>query len=266
MTEIDSPVVPGPGVASYRRVIPAELGTVERNALARRLYAVHSRIFAGVTYDQFVSHVIDPPAENTIIQLFVSASGDIIGYCAVHRYRRTVAGRDALVLRAEAGLLPEYRGRGATYGFGIRRAIAEKLRHPTTTIYYLGTLVHISSYHLFCKYFPVLFPSPRQDHTPQVEAIAVELADSFPDPAVTPHDPLIRDVGWVTIESPNESRLNQRDDRPDVTFFKARNPGYVKGHGLVVVVPITFGNVLIALMRRLSEVVRIKTGRRKPDL
>ena len=257
--------MPGPGVASYRLVVPSRLGKSAQDTLARKLYAVHCRIFSGVTYDQFVSHVIEPPAETTVIQLFVSAGEDIIGYCAVHRYRRTVAGREALVLRAEAGLLPDYRGRGATYGFGIQRAIAEKLRHPTTPIYYLGTLVHASSYHLFCKYFPVLFPSPSQDHTAQDEAIAIELAESFADPAVTPDDPLVREVGWITIETQGERKLNTRDDRPDVVFFKARNPGYIKGHGLVVVVPITFGNVLVALLRRLTEVLRIKTGRRKPD-
>jgi hypothetical protein len=266
MTPIDASPQPKPRIAGYRLVVPSRLDGGARALLAKRLYAVHCRIFSGVTYEQFLSHVVEPLAQTTVIQLFLSSSGETIGYCAVHLYQRTVNARDALVLRAEAGLLPEYRGRGATYGFGIRCAMAEKLRHPATPIYYLGTLVHTSSYHLFCKYFPIVFPSFKGDSTAVSRDIALELADSFPDPAVDPGDPLVRDVGWVTIETRTEKELNLRGDRPDVAFFKTRNPGYTKGHGLVVVVPITFRNVMTALFRRFMELVVVKIGRRKPDL
>ena len=42
----------------------------------------------------------------------------------------------------------------------------------------------------------------------------------------------------MTIETDAEKSLNRRGDRSDVRFFKARNPGYPQGHGLVVVVPV----------------------------
>ncbi|MEW9919191.1 hypothetical protein AB2B41_06230 [Marimonas sp. MJW-29] len=253
-------------IAGARLEVPAKLSETDRAALAQSLYAVHERIFSGVTHTQFCDHVIDPPARSTVIQLFLSERGETVGYCAVHLFKRTVQGREALVLRAEAGLLPEYRGRGATYGFGIRCAMAEKFRHPFTPIYYLGTLVHTSSYHLFCKYFPVVFPPASGSAAPASSELAQELADSFPDPAVTPDDPLIRDVGWVTIESRQEERLNRGQDRADVAFFKARNPGYTRGHGLVVVVPLTFRNVIAALFRRLKELAWLAIRRKKADL
>ena len=210
--------------------------------------------------------MVDAPAESTAIQLYLASDGQIIGYCAFHRYRRRVQGRSAIVLRAEAGLMPEYRGRGATFGFGIIRAAAEKLRHPFTPIYYLGTLVHTSSYHLFCKYFPQVFPDPARETQNDMREIARELIDSFPDPPVSEADPFVRRVGWVTIESPREKALNRRHDRRDVEFFKARNPGYTEGNGLVVVVPITVGNVSAALLSRLHEVVLIAFGRRQAEL
>lgn len=256
----------GGRVAGRRLVDPARLSEAERAALADELYAVHRRIFAGVSADGFRRHVIEPPAETTVIQLYTGADGEVIGYCAMHRFRRRVLGRDAIVLRAEAGLLPAYRGRGVTYGFGILRALREKLRHPFTPVWYLGTLVHASSYHLLCKYFPLVWPRPGREAPGRMQQAARTLADSFPDPPVTPADPFIRRVGWITVESPQETALNRRGDRADVRFFKARNPGYAQGHGLVVVVPMSFRNIALAFLARLFERTLVALRRRHPEL
>lgn len=253
-------------IAGRRDIEPAGLSAPERAALSRRLYEVHRRIFSGVSARKFHDHVIEPPADTTRIRLFLAADDAIIGYCAIHRYWRWVQRRRVIVLRAEAGLMPEYRGRGATYTFGIIRAVREKLTHPATPVYYLGTLVHPSSYHLFCKYFPRVYPHPGIETPPKLMDIARELIDSFPDPAVAASDPFVRDVGWTTIETPQETTLNRRRDRPDVAFFRGRNPGYTQGHGLVVIVPITIGNVAAALLSRLRELGLIALGRRKAHL
>ena len=253
-------------IAGRRLVAPAQMQETERADLARALYEVHRKIFSGVSAEEFRCHVVDPPAEHTVIQLYTGADGRIVGYCAFHRFRRHVLGRNAIVLRAEAGLLPQYRGRGMTYGFGAIRALREKLKHPFTPVYYLGTLVHPSSYHLFCKYFPLVYPHPGLDTPSHMRDAALELADSFTDPAVSEADPFVRDVGWVTIESQQEKALKQRADRADVQFFKARNPGFTTGHGLVVVLPMTFGNIAASMLARLREQVVHALTRRGPEL
>ena len=253
MTEKTDAAEVAPRISGRQIILPARLSEPGRDALSHQLYEVHRKIFAGVSAEEFRRHVVDAPAEVTAIQLYLAGDGQIIGYCAYHRFRRKVQGRSTIVLRAEAGLLPEYRGRGAAYGFGIIRAVAEKIRHPFTPIYYLGTLVHASSYHLFCKYFSQVFPHPVHETPAGIREITRELIDGFPDPPVSESDPFVRDVGWVTIETPQERELNRRGDRVDVQYFKARNPGYAKGHGLVVVVPITVSNLVAALLSRLRE-------------
>nr|WP_253285880.1 MULTISPECIES: hypothetical protein [unclassified Ruegeria] len=253
-------------IVRSRIVVPTQLSASERRTLSHKLYSVHQKIFAGVSAEEFHQHVIEPPAETTSIQLYCAADQRVIGYCAVHRYRRQVHGRGAIVLRAEAGLEPGFRGRGATYGFGIVRALTEKLSHPFTPVYYLGTLVHTSSYHLFCKYFRRIFPHPDIKQPADIQEIARQLIESFSDPAVRPEDPFVRDVGWVTIETPQEKRLNEQLDPSDVQFFKRRNPGFTKGHGLVVLVPMTWVNLLGALLSLLYERARIASGLHKPDL
>lgn len=183
----------------------------------------------------------------------------------MHTYARAVRGRPALVLRGETGLLPDYRGRGASYGFGMAYAFMEKLRHPFTPVYYLGTLVHPSSYHLFYKYFPTVYPLPAKTFPTRQRALAIELIESFPDLPVAPSDLLVRDVGWITVETSQGRKLILESHRPDVQLFVTRNPGYPQGHGMVVVAPISFGNIVAAIFRRLREVLlallRIKSPR-----
>lgn len=249
-----------------RIVAPTQLSDTERQKLSDQLYSVHQKIFAGVSAEEFRRHVIEPPAEATSIQLYCAADQSVIGYCAVHRYRRQVNGRNAIVLRAEAGLMPEFRRRGATYGFGIVGAFIEKISHPFTPVYYLGTLVHPSSYHLFCKYFSRVYPHPDIEMPTDIQEIARQLIESFPDPAVLPADPFVRDVGWVTIETPQEKYLNEQVDPLDVQFFKFRNPGFSRGHGLVVLIPLTLRNLTGALISRLYERTLIALGRHKPQL
>lgn len=255
-----------PRMTRGRVIRPDGMSQQDRAALTEDLYAVHRRIFSGVSEEDFSRHVIAPPAQATWIQPFVSTSGQMIGYCAVHRYLRRLGPRAVIVLRAEAGLMPEYRGRGAIYGFGIVRAVTERLTHPFTPVYYLGTLVHPSSYHLFLKYFPTVFPDPSQKAQGDLAEKALALIETFPDPAADPADPFVRSVGWTTIETPQERALNGRRDRPDVAYFRKRNPGYPVGHGLVVLVPMTWGNLVAALLVRLRDHIVQATSRRPEPL
>lgn len=67
------------------------------------------------------------------------------------------------------------------------------------------------------------------------------MADLYDVRPVDPGDPLIRDVGWSTRQA---RAFWEKAKDPDIVYFRERNPGYPQGHGLLVLVPITFGNLL----------------------
>ena len=241
-------------------VEPDRLPRPERDAFLKDLYAVHSLIFSGISEEEFNHHVVESPAVRTLIQVYSGRGGGIVGYCAFHKFVRSVQGRDVIVIRAEAGLLPDYRGHGVAHWFGMVRALLEKLLHPLTPVYYFGTLVHPSSYRFFCKYFPRVYPHPQKGMPDAIRALAIELANSFADPAVDPEDQFIRDVGWVTIERSGERQRNHAAEHDDVRYFKSQNPGYRSGDGMVVVVPVTFLNVFRAMLRRAIVVSSQRLG------
>ncbi|MDU8928663.1 hypothetical protein RXV86_14825 [Alisedimentitalea sp. MJ-SS2] len=253
-------------IAGQRTVDIDRLDATARRALGDALYPVQQLIFHGPEKEEFLDHVMFPDAERNMVRLYLDEAGATVGFCAVHRYRRKLNGRTYLVLRAEAGLHPDFRGRGSTYWFGITRALRQKLRHPFTPLYYLGTLVHVSSYHLFYKYFPKIYPTPDRDMPDRVRDLALDLSESFHFPAVDPSDPLVRDAGWTTIETPQEAVLSHQDNRLDVAYYRKRNPGYAHGHGLVVLVPLSWPNLAGAVFRRLREVISHKVTGRRPHL
>lgn len=245
---------------------PAQMTHAERADLCDRITQVTQQIFDGVTPERIRTHVIEVPADRTKIRLYSASNGRLMGYSIFHQYRRNIAGRPGYILRAEAGLLPEARGHHVV-GHVLRTAFALRLRHPRSPMYYLDTLVHASSYHLFERYTPVIYPAPGRDMPPQLEQLVLSVLKSFPDPAIDPADPMVRKVGWITRENIQgaEKKNAPRKDSPGARFFKARNPGYVRGEGLIVVIPVTLANILGGALRVLGDRVTSRF-RSSPDL
>jgi CRP-like cAMP-binding protein len=242
-------------------VDPKSLQGSAREAFLDALYDVHSRIFDGVERDAFAGYVVDSPAEQTRIQVHRDEGGRIVGYFAFHSFRRQVRGRAAVILRAESGMLREYRGGSSTLRFGFGEGMRHVAQNPRVPMYYLGCLVHPTSYHSFCKYLRPVWPSVETPPDAEVRALLAELGDSFGLERVG-EDPLVREVGWKTRDTEAERAFWQRCEKPDVRFYLEQNPGYGEGHGLLTLVPVTPAVIAGGLAR----IAREKGGHRLDGL
>lgn len=147
-------------------------------------------------------------------------------------------------------MLFDYRGRAATHGFYMLEAFKYRVLHPTENLFYLGMLVHPSSYLLLAQSFWQIFPRYDRETPQTVSRLMLDMADMFLVEAVDATDPFVRRVGWITRQ---ERAFWKSTNIPDVVFFRSRNPGYHKGHGLVVLVPLTFTNLLQSAIRFLAS-------------
>lgn len=233
-------------VTSTEVVIPKKLSPEQRSVLVDDLYAVHCEIFDGVEKDAFAKYVVHSKAELTWILLYRGEGGKVVGYLAIHVFERRLRGELTAVFRAEAGTLRAYRGRNASVNFGIRKIIEYLVAHPGRPVYYLGSLVHPSSYSLFTKYGNAVWPSAGAETPPDILAFMCDMADEFGIPVVDPAHPLVRQVGWITRETDVERRYWRHCERPAARFFITQNPGYVDGHGLVTLVPLRLPEMLRA--------------------
>ncbi|MDF5938908.1 hypothetical protein P4234_15615 [Pseudomonas aeruginosa] len=144
----------------YREVVnPGKLDETQRGNLASELYAIHARIFHGVQYESFAREVIHSTARLTRIAIYRNRQHEIVGYCAVHFHDSEVFQYSkACVIRAESGILPEYRGSNQSIPFLTRQVLRYKLLNPGKRLLFLDTLIHPSSYALVTKYVDDVWP------------------------------------------------------------------------------------------------------------
>jgi CRP-like cAMP-binding protein len=241
-----------PRIAKSEVIVPQSLSPEARSQLIDALYAVHSEIFDGVEREAFAKYVVESKAEHTWIQVHRNEKGALVGYFAFHIFERELEGVSTAVLRAEAGTLREYRGGNVNARFGLSLALRYMVKNPGRKVYYLGSLVHPSSYGVFVKYCGEVWPRRDSPTPPKLAAFMEELAAEFGLRKVDETRPLVRQVGWRTRETEAEREYWRQCDKPAARFFIESNPGYGEGHGLVTLVPATASTVL-RVLRALSH-------------
>lgn len=251
-----------PNIARSDIVVPNKLGPAARQEFIDALYKVHCEVFDGVSRDSFAKYVVESQAEHTWINVHRNLAGEIVGYFALHIFERELAGKASAIFRAEAGTLRAYRGRNTNTRFGLKLGLPYLLRYPGRRVYYLGSLVHPSSYCLFAKHFDVIWPSTQHPPPPAVLAVMDELANSFGLERVTFDNPLTRQVHWITRDSEVERHYWRQCDKPAARFFIEANPGYGKGDGLVTLVRVDSHN----LWHMISTFFAERYARRKEGL
>ena len=234
---------------------PTRLSPTQRDVVFRRLYRIHQQIFAGVSIESFTSYLVRPDAIRTRIQVYRNEIGDVVGYCAVHLFKRVVDKRTIGIVRAEAGLLPGYRGTSATLWFGGRETLRYKMLHPLTPTVLFATPVHPSSYHMLSRYLWRSYPYPGRKTPPWVQRLLEALIDTSGSPPVDPADPLLRDVGWITRETAEDREKLHASTEPDIQYYLRRNPSYGGGVGLAMIAPLFATNLIMSTVQYLSHLV-----------
>lgn len=227
-------------------VNPAELPPSRRDVFLRDLYGVHDRIFSGVSMEQFTYYLVRPDAARTRIQMYRNETGGLVGYCAMHIFERRSKWRCRAILRAEAGLLPDYRGSASTLWFGAREAFRYKLMHPLRSIVFFAMPVHPSSFHLISRYFWRCYPFPQRRMPKRWQKLLFDLAQTSGVEPASDSDPLVRRVGWITRDSRTEVENWRKSPFEDVQYYLSRNPSYSKGNGLAIIAPLSAGNLAIS--------------------
>jgi hypothetical protein len=241
----------------------------ERESLARELFGVHSQIFAGLSYEEFRSYVVERDAWRTWVYVKHNSAGQVVGYTSMHAFRVMVDQRLSLVIRLEAGTLPAYRGRDLTMVYAVLRLLRLWLRQPWRRFCIFAALTHPSSYTFLSHYAPVIWPHATHKEIPaDVMARMEHLAECFHLERVDPANPLVRHVNWVTLETEEERSRWMASKRRDTRFYLDNNPGYVQGHGMLTYIPFNGSILLRSLVRfvvgRAGKIARLMMGKEAP--
>jgi len=232
-------------IHDYKIIKLDSLKESQRTDFINKLYFVNNKIFSGVDRQTFRAYIFNPKATSQKIMLLYDETA-IIGYCAVHFFN-VIANNKYHVIRAEAGILPEYRGSSPLSKFMFIEIFKYALRHAFRNVYYLGTLVHPSSYHNFHKFCDLVYPSLKQE-TPQIIINKIQELVQYFDIKLKGHiENLICDVGWRTREEADEQLRWQQRKEEDIKYYLRLNPAYKDGVGLITIFPCTLKNLLSVL-------------------
>lgn len=228
-------------------VEPKGLSPADLTRLTDALYNVHSEIFDGVSREEFARYVVESSADETHIQLSYGEGDELAGYIAFHAFRRVFREEACTVTRAEAGLRRAYRGNGSQGSFFLSRLLKTRWKYGGPH-YYLGCLVHPSSYTAFARDGTALWPAPGAEIPDDIFDFMMQLGEEFHLAMVDPSRPLVRTVGWITRDTEVERRYWQTTDQRAPRFFIEQNPGYTRGHGLLTLVdfsPASLGKAVV---------------------
>lgn len=232
-------------------IIPKKLPAAGRQALTDALYAIQREVFDGVDREAFARYVVESKAERTWLQVHRDDTGKIGGYLALHAFERKLRGRPTIILRAEAGSLRQFRGGNTNISFLFKQILRVYLEDRSRPLYYLGCLVHPSSYALIAKFADEVWPHPSRELPADLGAFMCDLGGEFGLERVSKSNPLLRDVGWKTRDAEAEQNYWRTCDKPAARFFVQANPGYGEGHGMLTLVPLD-GPVLTEGARRIA--------------
>lgn len=243
-------------------VDPKALSATERERLVGELFAAHDRIFAGVSRREFAAYVVDSPARRTRIQVF-RAGGQVVGYAAFHVFECAIGGRSSLVLRGEVGLLPAYR-RGTRFGwFLARETLGVVVRNPSTPIWGLSCATNPATYRTIARHVDQVWPHWQRPTPPHLQQTMDDLADEFGMRRVSGSASGVYHVGWKTRQDEAEALGWRHTTNPAAQHYVQRNPGYVDGHGMLILVPVTGMGMVRACLRLVHSKVQRRLRRRR---
>ena len=235
---------------------PDRLDRAERDRLTEELYVVQRQIFDGVSQASFRRYVIEPAGAETRLVVFRTATGEAVGYMALHTWQRRDAKGPLVVVRGEAGVLRQYRGHAPQVKFSLTQLLRLWIKYLGKRKYVFACPIHPGSYWGVVKRCPNAWPRPEEPTPPPMQALMTDLAQAFALPRVA-RDPLVRKVGWITRDTDQDQAHWNSHQAEEVKYYRSRNPGYTKGHGLLLIVPLTMQMIATVTWR----IARARFGR-----
>jgi len=226
-------------------VEPKKIPKDKLNKLIESLYSLHCKIFDGVDRNTFIHYVISPTAKHTKIHMFKNIEGELVGYFSFHHFEKKINQKRIIVLRGEAGILPDYRRKHNVIAEIIKDSLLSKLRYMFREVYVLDSFVHPVIYYSAAKNAYRLYPNYRYKTPQRIETLMLKLAPEFYLTEIDKNAPFVRDIGWITKESDVDRRRLKNSKKKEIQFYLEQVPNYDKGFGLETFIPLSLVNVLL---------------------
>ena len=249
-------------------VDPRKLDATARERLVDELFATTGEARDAEALRRFAAELVPAKATRSVLSVYRDDAGFAVGHLAFHEHEVDIDGASGLALRG-AVHLPKHLRSAEVGAFFLGQAARALLRARGRPLYVAQALSDPAAYAWLYRVADRVWPSPARQTPPVIDSLReqliaqLELGDAVGCPE-------LRDVG--TTLSAASARRWRRHPRPEVHYFVGRNPGFDRGHGLVIVVPLSVGGLLRAYLRAYlqslsaSPLGRLLGRQRRPSL
>jgi hypothetical protein len=223
---------------SLKRINIKNYDVTKRDQLLKEVHEVIFQIF-DISLDQLRNSFYFQSSAHTYLYLFYSKNV-LVGINLINIYELKYKKSDYSFFRFMSAILPQYRGGSNIQKIGFKEAFKYVAKNPARRVYYLSPFIHPSSYAAACKVSNKIYPSLKNKVSQRKKEFMIAIADSLGFERVENKDPLIRNMHATTKENKKYTpkRISNR-----AKYFMKLNPDYIKGYGLITLIPLDFKNV-----------------------
>lgn len=221
-----------------RRLTVGGLDPAEREAIFDELYAIFGHYFTGHDRDTFIRIAL--PTPETRFALLLALDGTIAGFASNTIQRLTIDGHVHAAMGGSGFVRPEYQGGTLAGLYTASEALRFVLRNPRVPFGFLGALLGPTTYQRFAHSFERVYPNRRDGFPEALARIARPFAEAR-NFGLDGAPPWVVDLGARPLRTAAVTGERGRD--PAVQYYCAQNPDYLRGHALIVWIPLDLANI-----------------------
>jgi hypothetical protein len=227
---------------------PKKINTTQRLYLAKQVFKeAHREVFKGMTFHEFYHVVFTPPTVQTKIKIYLR-DNKIIGYSTFQLYVIKKIKFQCYIAMTELCLKESHSHYIHPIQFFINESAKFILLNPFTKIYMVDTLVSPVIYKKACQTTFEIYPVYNKVIPAKLVKLSRIVAKIFHWNYKSLGKIIIRSLNWKVK---NKYFLQDSSKDPNKDYFSSIIPDFSLGKGLVIIIPITFINVIATSIKTL---------------
>lgn len=186
----------------------------------------------------------------------VRKTSEIIGFIGI-RYRdiQLNKSRFKTLYWGQGYILPAYRAKKLIQRLQIKLFLQSKSGNPFNTLYFWTDALSYKPYLAMANYLCDYYPNPFKT-TPKIEQALLNcLGETYYADAWDPATGTVHKPSRQVTE--NSSIIVDKDlENPYIRFYLERNPNYIRGHGLLLMCPLSIKNCLFFFYRVIQRTIK----------
>ena len=220
----------------------SKLASDHQQQFFETMLAFDQQIFPDSSKEDFYDFVYDIDAVSVQV-IHYYHNGQLIGQNIIPILKLSLKGQPIFVMSSRAGILPGYRKRNRTLKSAVRVAINYRIKHPTTPLWFVPTVMQPKIYTLFASRSQNFFPRSRRS-IPEEYLQVLEMVQQRKKEVEKRREDIFVHPSLMPYITPAHIKRLRINPNKHINFFMQHVPDYFVGKGLLCVCKLDLKTIL----------------------